>query len=90
MNKKRRKQIDELVKRLGKVKDAMNGLTTDIETLRDEEQESFDNRSESLQQSADGQTAQQAAENLSSAADSSQTIDDTIDELENYLTEATS
>ena len=73
MNQDRRKQIDEAA---GMLQDAL----ALIEQIRDEEQESFDNMPESLQQSDRGTASEEAANDLSEAADN---ITGTIDTLEN-------
>lgn len=73
MNQDRRKQIDEAA---GMLQDAL----ALIEQIRDEEQESFDNMPESLQQSDRGIASEEAANDLSEAVDN---ITETIDTLEN-------
>ena len=73
MNKDRRKQIDEAASML---QDAL----ALIEQIRDEEQESFDNMPESLQESDRGTASEAAAEELDDAAGNLQY---TIDNLEN-------
>ena len=73
MNNERRKQIDEA---MGMLHDAL----ALIENLASEEQESFDNMPEGLQQSDRGTASEEAANDLSEAADN---ITGTIDTLEN-------
>jgi hypothetical protein len=73
MNKDRRKQIDEAGSLL---QDAL----ALIEQIADEEQESFDNMPESLQQSERGVASEEAAEELSDAVGNLQY---TIDSLDN-------
>jgi vacuolar-type H+-ATPase subunit I/STV1 len=63
LNNARRKQISELI-------DRIDELQSELETVRDEEQEYFDNMPENLQQGDKGQNAEQAASDLSSAHDS--------------------
>ena len=74
MNNKRRKQIEEIV---GTLMD----LQSEIESLRDEEQEIVDNTPENLQGTERFEIAEAAAENLDSACSS-------MDELIDYLNEA--
>jgi len=59
-----------------KVKDACNEET--VGPIKDDEQESFDNRSESSQQSDDGQASEEAIGNLETAETA---IDEVLDEL---------
>ena len=73
MNQDRRKQIDEAA---GMLQDAL----ALIEQIRDEEQESFDNMPESLQQSDRGNASEAAAEELEDAAGNLQYV---IDGIEN-------
>jgi vacuolar-type H+-ATPase subunit I/STV1 len=63
MNNARRKQINELI-------DRIDELQSQLESVRDEEQEYFDNMPENLQQGDKGQSAEQAASDLGSAHDS--------------------
>lgn len=74
MNNKRRKQIEEIVSKL-------MDLQTEIEELRDTEQEVVDNTNENLQGTERFEIAEAAAENLDSACSS-------MDELIDYLNEA--
>lgn len=74
MNNKRRKQIEEIVSTL-------MDLQSEIESLRDEEQEIVDNTPENLQGTERFEIAEAAAENLDSACSS-------MDELIDYLNEA--
>lgn len=74
MNNKKRKQIEEIVSTL-------MDLQSEIEYLRDEEQEIVDNTPENLQGTERFEIAEAAAENLDSACSS-------MDELIDYLNEA--
>lgn len=67
MNKARREQINEIKVRL-------QNCLEELETLRDEEQEYFDNMPEGLQNSERGQAAELAAGNLAEACDNLETI----------------
>lgn len=72
MNKRRRKELSDIIGEL------MN-LREQIEMLMDEEQECFDNLGESLQQTERGETMENAIAEMDSAMDS---IDDAIESLE--------
>lgn len=67
MNKARREQINEIKVRL-------QNCLEELETLRDEEQEYYDNMPEGLQYSERGEAAESAASNLSDACESLETI----------------
>jgi len=60
MNKLRRKQIED-------INDALAELVGQLETLRDEEQEAFDNMPESLQDSERGEKMSGAIDSMESA-----------------------
>jgi uncharacterized coiled-coil DUF342 family protein len=74
MNKERRKQIDEIV---GELKD----IEERLQTLKDEEQETYDNMPENMQAGEKGEAMQQVVENLDSAVSS-------VGEAAAYLEEA--
>jgi len=65
MNDQRRKMIDDIGKRLDEVR-------ADIETARDEEQESFDNLPEGIQDSHRGDAMRAAVDNLDYAVTSAE------------------
>jgi F0F1-type ATP synthase membrane subunit b/b' len=62
VNAARREQI-------GTIADAIEQLRVDLESLRDEEQEYFDNMPESFQQAQKGQDAEAAVDSLSESVD---------------------
>lgn len=72
MNNDRRKSIDKIISALG-------GLLSDAETIRDEEQDAFDNMPESLQQGEKGDKAQEAISNLEEAISSIESARDALD-----------
>ena len=63
MNKARRKALEDLASQLG-------DILAELEALRDEEQEYFDNMPESLQGGDKGSDAEQAIDSMNSALDS--------------------
>lgn len=65
--------------RIAALQDKLIGMQTEIETLRDEEQEAFDNMPESLQQSDKGEKAQAAIEALEEAINSVDEVHSTLD-----------
>lgn len=74
MNKDRRKRIQD-------VKDQLLNLLTEIEEIKDEEQEAYDNLPESLQEGGKGEKMSEAIDNLDSAYSS-------LEEVAEYLEEA--
>jgi uncharacterized membrane protein YccC len=76
MNKARRKDIDDM-------HSAITLAHQVAETLRDEEQESFDNLPEGLQQSEQGQRSEFSAEALDRAQQALSEALDALDEARN-------
>lgn len=74
MNKSRRKHIDDIL-------DQLNSLLLEIEEVKDEEQEAYDNLSESLQNGEKGEKMSDAVNNLEYAFDG-------LAEVIDYLGEA--
>lgn len=72
MNKNRRKQIDDILEQL-------NPLLLEIESIKDEEQEAYDNLPESMQNRDKGEKMSDAVNNLEYAFDS---LTEIIDYLE--------
>lgn len=70
MNAQDRKAVSELVSKLEGLKAEAETLGESLRSLADAEQEKFDNMSEGLQGADKGQAIEQAASDLSSAADS--------------------
>lgn len=64
MNKARRADIAAIIERLQPLVDEIESLKSDIETIRDEEQDYYDNMPEGLQQSDRGMTAEAAISEL--------------------------
>jgi hypothetical protein len=73
MNKARRNKLNTLISTL-------ESAASDIEALRDEEQEAFDNMPEGLQQSDRGQRMLEIICSLDEAFDSAENAKDAIDE----------
>lgn len=75
MNKDRRARIQALIKKLEDIKE-------DIDFIKDEEQEYYDNMPESIQAGEKGDKAQEAVDNLDYACSQ---IDEVIEYLEGAL-----
>lgn len=74
MNKARRKQINDISNRVAEAILLLTDAQSDLEGVRDEEQESFDNLPEGLQQSEQGSNAEAAIEALERAIDAISTF----------------
>lgn len=74
MNKDRRAKIQHII-------DQLEAIKEDLECIRDEEQEYYDNMPESIQAGERGDKAQEAVDNLENALSS-------FDEISDYLEEA--
>lgn len=74
MNKARREA-------LSKVLDKLNEIGLDINQIRDEEQEAFDNMPENLQDSEKGKTMEENVDVLDSAIDDLETIYNQLGDL---------
>ena len=72
MNKARRKKIEE-------IREAISSLYDDLESVKIDEEDAFDNLPESLQESDRGESMQDAIDHLDSACDM---LQEAIDELE--------
>lgn len=89
MNNERRKAIGEIADQIanGDLGD-LDGIASNIEALRDEEQEYLDNMPENLQTSERGTAAEQAVSQLDTAADAVRTMLDSLNEATTALEEA--
>lgn len=93
MNNDRRREISDLIKRAEALKEQLEAVTTeasslkdDIERVRDEEQEYFDNMPESLQGSDRGQAAEAAVSQLDEAMGTLDELADLSVDLDSAVT----
>ena len=86
MNNARRKEIAAIVDKLDALHDLVSEIQESIDTLRDDEQEAFDNMPESLQQSSRGCASEEAVSSLSDASSMLEDLD--IETLRGYLESA--
>ena len=66
---------------LQRIVDDLNSLLTDIDMVKDEEQDAYDNMPEGLQYSERGETMQENIDTLESIYDDMQNIIDNIEEV---------
>ena len=85
MNNERRKAIAAVRGEIETLVDQFDSIKTQLEDIRDEEQDYFDNMPESFQQGDKGQAAEEAISNLDNAIDA---LDVQLDDAINYLEEA--
>lgn len=88
MNKQRRKAIEHFRKRLDGLKLAPEELRSDIEALRDEEQEYYDNMPQSFQDGEKGQGAEAAVSSFDEALSAMDEIESQIGEADGHLEQA--
>ena len=75
MNKDRRKAISALVEDIAKIAGQVDDFRSGVESVRDDEQEAFDNLPESLQEGDRGQVSQEAIDALEEALFTLEDID---------------
>lgn len=85
MNNARRKEIEKLIEEASALEGKLDDLKTQIEAIRDEEQDYLDNMPESLQNSQKAEMAQAAIDALESAPEP---LELDMDEVISYLNEA--
>ena len=76
MNKDRRKQLAEIQTDIAKAIDLLSGYQSDLESVRDDEQDYYDNMPESFQNGEKGETAQAAISALEEAIEAIETFVD--------------
>ena len=86
MNKQGRKTLDRLHDELSTLKGKFEDIKSELETLRDEEQDKYDNMPESLQSGDRGETLQATIDNLESAINDMESVD--YDEVLGYIESA--
>ena len=88
MNNARRKTISRILTRLTQISEEMESILSDIELVKDEEEECFDNIPENLQESDRYQAAEAAVDNLNAAYDLWQEAFESIGDVASSLEEA--
>jgi hypothetical protein len=73
MNNSRRKRIQEVL-------DSLSNFRAELEQIRDEEQDSFDNMPESLQEGERGEKSQNAIDNLDNAISELESSEESLQE----------
>lgn len=86
MNDERRKALNAVKERIETAQAILDEARSDLETLRDEEQEYYDNMPESFQGGDRGDKAQTAIDQLDSAISDLEGFD--FDSITSYIDEA--
>ena len=86
MNKQRRAEIEAIKVRLIAITELVSALRDDIDCVRDEEEDYFENMPEGIQNSERGELAQEAIGNLQECIDRMEEFDE--NELVEYLNSA--
>ena len=89
MNNKRRKNIAEIISQLNSLSEKVENILSDIEIVKDEEEECLENIPENLQESERYNQVEEAADNLNTAYDMCQDVFGNIEEIISTLEEAT-
>lgn len=87
MNNARRKQIDKVIAKLDDIRADLFILSEDIEAIKEEEGEAYDNMPESLQESERGERMQEAYYQLDEAFEETDGIASNIEDIIDLLTE---
>ena len=87
MNADRRKAINAIITTLDKIT-GFSDTISEITTLKDEEQEYYDNMPEGLQGGDKGTAAEEAVSNLQEAEDKLQEVEDALNEALDFLRRA--
>lgn len=88
MNNKRRKNIAEIISQLNSLSEKVENILSDIEIVKDEEEECLENIPENLQESERYNQVEEAADNLNTAYDMCQDVVGNIEEIISTLEEA--
>lgn len=83
MNKDRRSEVAGAIVQLDAIREMVDQLIEEIERIKDEEQEYFDNMPESFQGGDKGQLVEEAIGNFESAIDELRNVD--FGGIESYL-----
>jgi len=86
MNKTRRKQIEKALEELTGIKERIEEFKSMVEGIKDEEQDYYDNVPENLQGTERYETSEQAADNLDVAFQAIESVESSLEEVEESLT----
>lgn len=85
MNAKDRTELTRIVNEFIHLRDAASSLVSELDSMKDEEQEKFDNLPEGIQDSERGERIQEAADLLDWAFSESEELIDKFDEVNNAI-----
>jgi predicted nucleic acid-binding Zn-ribbon protein len=75
MNQARRRQLSAIARKLQSLKEQAGALATELESVRDDEQEAYDNLPESVQDGDRGDAMQDAITNIEEAISAAESGD---------------
>lgn len=91
MNKQKRDELAIIHQKLTNMLDTLTVISADVEEMKDEEQEKYDNMSEGFQQSENGQKIEAAATALDNAVSELQQMESSLqtalEEIDNATAE---
>lgn len=90
MNKEGRKILETITNRVNDLHRELEGIKDELEGMQQEESDKFDFLSEGLQNAERGQSIEASAEALGNAMDKAQEALDALEQIEEYINEATS
>lgn len=88
MNNNRRANIQQIISKICKLQSEIESIFEEIENVRDEEVECFENIPENFQLSERYDISASAVENLESACDSFEVVKNSLDDVVSSLEEA--
>ena len=88
MNTPRRKNLQAIIEAIEKLKSQLEDQMSDLETLRDEETDYYDNMPESIQASERGERAECSMEALTEACDTLYDLVSQLEDVTNSIQEA--
>ena len=89
MNNTRRRKIKNIMDRMEELRQLLSDISSDLEEVKDEEEEARDNIPESLWETEKYQKADEAVDALENAMSYLEDMDSSVGEVEGYLEGAT-
>ncbi len=85
MNADRRKRLQAVIDQINAAASILESAKGDLEDIKGEEQEAFDNMPESFQQGERGQASESAIDNMDTALDGLPDLDDVVSNIESAM-----
>lgn len=81
MNANRRKEISKIAQRILEIQGLVEGIIVDVESIKDEEEECYDNLPESIQNTDRGENMQAAIDELDDIISNLDSIKDDVENI---------